>query len=267
MQDGLIKVPISRVEPNRSQPRQTFDETSLQSLAESIAAYGLLQPLTVRAIDNGYYQIIAGERRWRACRMAGLQEVPVRVIQVDERTTQEIALVENLQREDLSPVEEALGYRQLTADYGMSISDVARAVGKDRASVSNMLRLLSLPKGVLQMLSDGRITPGHARALLPLPSEEMIVSMAEQIQAKQLSVRQVESLVSGVLKRSKAATKEENLTVNEVDYAAVFSRQLSEKLGRKVNIVDGQKKGRIIIEYYGADDRERLLTKLSSLEN
>lgn len=260
--DEVMKmVPISKVEPNREQPRSTFDETALQTLAESIENHGLLQPLTVRELDRGYYQIIAGERRWRAARMAGLQKVPVRVIEADDQLVQEMALVENLQREDLSPIEEALGYKRLESKYNMSIADIARAVGKDRSSVANMMRLLALPDEIQEMLSAGVLTTGHARALLPLPTDEVKITIANQVISKGLSVRQVETLVAAMLKapKAKAATR------SEIDYADLAGQELSSKLGRKVTIVEGLKKGHIELEYYGADDREALLKMLASL--
>lgn len=260
--EQLKVVPISRVEPNREQPRSTFDEAALQALAESIEKHGLLQPLTVREIDGGYYQIIAGERRWRAARLAGLLTIPVRIIEADDRMVQEMALVENLQREDLSPIEEALGYKQLDEKYGMSVADIARAVGKDRSSVSNMIRLLALPDEIQKMLSAGVLTTGHARALLPLPADDVKIAIAKQVVGKGLSVRQVETLVASLLKEPKAKAS----VSGEIDYAAIAGRELSSKLGRKVTIVEGQKKGHIELEYYGADDREALLQKLASLD-
>lgn len=255
-------LPISRVEPRSGQPRTVFDEPALQELSESIAVHGVLQPITVRRLDSGYYQIIAGERRWRAARMAGLAEVPVRVIEADDRKAQELALVENLQREDLNPMEEAKGYRALMEDFGLTQEAVALSVGKSRPAVANALRLLALPEAVANMLAAGDISSGHARALLPLENSLLQLNTAKQIAEKGLSVRQTESLVASLLRVPKKAKENDP---NTIDYAAVMGAQLGQVLGRKVNIVDGRKKGRIELEYYGADDREDLLRALMTL--
>lgn len=255
-------LPISRVEPRSGQPRTVFDETALQDLSESIALHGVLQPITVRELDNGYYQIIAGERRWRASRMAGLTEIPARVIEADDRKVQEIALVENLQREDLNPLEEARGYKALMEEFGLTQEAVSQSVGKSRSAVANALRLLNLQPDVAEMLENGELSMGHARALLPLEDAEKQSAAAKQVVEKGLSVRQTEALVAALLKAPK---QKEPKKPNEVDYAAVMSAQLGEALGRKVNIVDGRKRGRIELEYYGADDREALLQALMQL--
>ena len=256
-------LPISRVEPRSGQPRTTFDEPALQELAESIAQHGLLQPITVRRLDGGYYQIIAGERRWRAARMAGLAEIPARIIDADDQKTQELALVENLQREDLNPLEEARGYKALMEDFGLTQEAVSQSVGKSRPTIANALRLLSLSGEVAAMLEKGDISPGHARALLPLEDPDKQLEAAKLIVEKNLSVRQTEALVAALLKAPKETTASRSAAV---DYAAVMSAQLGQALGRKVNIVDGRKKGRIELEYYGADDREALLSALMTLK-
>ena len=256
-------LPISRVEPRTGQPRTVFDEPALQELSESIAAHGVLQPITVRKLDSGYYQIIAGERRWRAARMAGLTEVPVRIIEADDRKAQELALVENLQRENLNPMEEAKGYRALMDDFGLTQEAVSLSVGKSRPAVANALRLLALPDAVADMLENGSISSGHARALLPIEDAHLQLETAKQIVDKGLSVRQTEALVASLLKGPK---KKADKDPNAIDYAAVMGTQLGQLLGRKVNIVDGRKKGRIELEYYGADDREALLHALMSLK-
>lgn len=255
-------LPISRVEPRSGQPRTVFDETALQDLSDSIALHGVLQPITVRKLDNGYYQIIAGERRWRASRMAGLTEIPARVVEADDRKVQELALVENLQREDLNPLEEARGYKALMEEFGLTQEAVSQSVGKSRSAVANALRLLNLQADVAKMLENGELSMGHARALLPLEEAEKQLAAARQVVEKGLSVRQTEALAAALLKapKQKAAKK-----ADEVDYAAVMSAQLGEALGRKVHIVDGRKRGRIELEYYGADDREALLTALMQL--
>ena len=256
-------LPISKVEPRTGQPRTQFDEEALQELSESIAQHGLLQPITVRKLDSGYYQIIAGERRWRASRMAGLTEVPVRIIDADDQKVQELALVENLQREDLNPMEEARGYRALMDEFGLTQESVSQSVGKSRPTIANSLRLLSLRGEVAEMLETGVISSGHARALLPIDDAEMQLQLAKQIAEKGLSVRQTESLVASVLK---VPDKKKEKDPGAVDYAAVMGAQLGQALGRKVNIVDGRKRGRIELEYYGADDREALLQALMTLK-
>ena len=255
-------LPISKVEPRSGQPRTTFDEEALQELADSISQHGVLQPVTVRALDGGYYQIIAGERRWRAARMAGLDEIPARIIEADDRKAQELALVENLQREDLNPMEEARGYRALMDEFGLTQEAVSQSVGKSRPAVANALRLLNLDPEVASMLEGGLLSTGHARALLPLPAAAQLEA-AKLIVARGYSVRQAEALAASLL-RAPAIKKEKDR--GAVDYAAVMSAQLGEALGRKVNIVDGRKRGRIELEYYGADDREALLKALLSLK-
>ena len=257
------KVPISRVEPRTGQPRTVFDEEALQELSESIAQHGLLQPITVRKLDSGYYQIIAGERRWRASRMAGLTEVPVRIIDADDQKVQELALVENLQREDLNPMEEARGYRALMDEFGLTQETVSQSVGKSRPAIANALRLLSLPEAIAEMLENGYLSAGHARTLLPIEDPILQLEAAKQVIEKGLSVRQTESLAASLLRTPKEKSKKDP---NAVDYAAVMGAQLGQALGRKVNIVDGRKRGRIELEYYGADDREALLQALMALK-
>ncbi len=257
-------LPISRVEPRSGQPRTIFDEPALQELADSISLHGVLQPITVRRLDSGYYQIITGERRWRAARKAGLTEIPARVIEADDRKAQELALVENLQREDLNPMEEAQGYKALMDDHGLTQEEVAVSVGKSRSAIANSLRLLALPETIAGMLESGQITTGHARALLPLQDEKIQWEAAKKIVERDLSVRQTETLVNGLLKKPKHT----DLTDDDgVDYAAEMSAQLGQALGRKVHIIDGRKRGRIELEYYGADDREALLQALMNLKN
>ncbi len=254
-------LPISRVEPRTGQPRTRFDEPALQELADSIAQHGLLQPITVRKLDSGYYQIIAGERRWRAARLAGLTEVPVRIVEADDRQAQELALVENLQREDLNPMEEARGYRTLMEEHGLTQEAVSQSVGKSRSAVANALRLLTLPDALAAMVEKGELSSGHARALLPIRDEALQLEAARQVLAKGLSVRQAEALAAALIR----APKKEK-PAPAVDYAAHVSEELGQALGRKVHIVDGRKKGRIELEYYGADDREALLQALFTLK-
>ncbi len=255
-------LPISKVEASSFQPRERFDEEGLQALADSIATHGVLQPITVRRLASGYYQIIAGERRWRAARMAGLSEIPARVVEADDRGAMELALVENLQREDLNPVEEARGFKALIEDFGFTQEVAAKRVGKSRPAIANALRLLSLPEKVLSLLESGSLSPGHARALLPLENRELICAFAETIVRQGLSVRQAELLVK---KRLSSAEKRPKAADAAALYVAELEESLISKLGRKVHISHGPKKGKIEIEYYGNEDLDRLIKALSSL--
>lgn len=257
----LMSLPISKVEPRLEQPREYFDEAALQDLADSIAQYGLIQPITVRKLDTGYYQIIAGERRWRASRLAGLTEVPVRVIEADDRRTAELALVENLQREDLNPIEEAKGYRTLIEEYGLTQEEAAKSVGRSRPAITNAMRLLSLSAPVLEMVEKGELSAGHARALVPISDEKLQLEAANEVKSKNLSVRKTEQLAARITKVPKAEKPASGPLA--VDYSAEVSNQLTAVLGRKVRLVDGKKTGRIEIEFYGADDREALIALLS----
>lgn len=256
------KLPISKVEPRRDQPRYAFDEDALAELTESVRQYGVIQPITVRAIDGGYYQIIAGERRWRAARAAGLTEVPVRIIEADDRRAMELALVENLQREDLNPIEEARGFRTLMEDYGLTQEEAASSVGKSRPAVANALRLLSLTPAVLSLVEEGQLSAGHARALIPIRDEKMQLEAAETVIARGLSVRQTEALAARLAKAQSAPKKEEGPSAVSVDYVREVERELENALGRKVKLVDGRKKGKIEIEFYGSEDREKLIENL-----
>ena len=256
----LLHLPISKVEPRLEQPREYFDENALQDLADSIAQYGLIQPITVRKLDTGYYQIIAGERRWRASRLAGLTEVPVRVIEADDRRTAELALVENLQREDLNPIEEAKGYRTLIEEYGLTQEEAAKSVGRSRPAITNAMRLLSLSAPVLEMVEKGELSAGHARALVPISDEKLQWEAANEVKNKNLSVRKTEQLAARLTKEPKAEKPANDPLA--VDYSAEVSNQLTAALGRRVRLVDGKKTGRIEIEFYGADDREALIALL-----
>jgi len=259
----LQNLPITKVEPRQEQPREIFDEQALQELADSIAQYGLIQPITARKLDSGYYQIIAGERRWRAARMAGLTEVPVRVIEADDRRVAELALVENLQREDLNPIEEARGYRALIDEYGLTQEETAKSVGRSRPAITNAMRLLSLCPSVLELVEQGKLSAGHARALVPILDEKIQSTAAKEVVDKGLSVRQTEQLAARLLKPPKKQPEPEGVSV---DYAAEVANRLSASLGRKVKLVDGKKIGRIEIEFYGADDREALISALEGLK-
>ena len=255
-------LPIQKVEPNRNQPRQDFDEEELAALAESLAEHGIIQPLTVRELDSGYYQIIAGERRWRAARIAGLTEVPVVVIEADEQKVMELALIENLQRQDLNPVEEALGYRALMEDFGLTQEDAAQRVGKSRPAVANALRLLNLSDAILEKVRNGSLSAGHARALLSVKSEKKQLELMQKIIALGLSVRQAELLCKN-LSREPAPEKPVSLAV---DYVAECEKQLSKHLGRGVKIVNGKRKGRFELEFYGQEDLQILLDALLKLK-
>ena len=259
----LLILPISKVEPRIDQPREYFDQQALQELADSIAQYGLIQPITVRKLETGYYQIIAGERRWRASRLAGLKEVPVRVIEADDRRTAELALVENLQREDLNPIEEAKGYKTLIEEFGLTQEEAAKSVGRSRPSITNALRLLSLSPKVLEMVEKNELSAGHARALISINDDKKQLDAAKEVREKGLSVRKTEQLAAKLAKEPEPE-KEEDKKIS-VDYAAEISDQLSKSLGRKVRLTDGKKTGKIEIEFYGADDRENLIGLLKSL--
>ena len=254
-------LPIHRVEPNPNQPRRDFDEEELQALADSIATHGVVQPLTVRQLSSGYYQIIAGERRWRAARIAQLKEIPAVIIEADDKKTMELALIENLQRQDLNPVEEAMGYRSLMDDYGLTQEDAAKRVGKSRPAVANALRLLSLCDEVLEMVRSGKLSAGHARAVLSLKSEKAQKEAANKIVNLGLSVRQAELLCKN-LGKEPAPEKEPTLAVN---YVAECEKYLSKHLGRGVKIVNGKRKGRFELEFYGQEDLQVLLDALMKI--
>ena len=259
---GSLSLPISQVETCSSQPRKRFDDESLQELADSISQHGIIQPLTVRKLSSGYYQIIAGERRWRAARLAGLQEVPVIVIEADDRKAAELAMIENLQREDLNPMEEAAGFQSLIESYHMTQEEAAQRVGKSRSAVTNALRLLGLTPSVRKLGEEGKLSAGHARALVPL-SPSLQESAANAIVSGGLSVRQTEALV----KRLSAEKKEaQDKDPDEVDYLAEAQNELKARLCRGVKIVPGRKKGRIELEYYGVDDLNDLLDALAVIK-
>ena len=259
----LLTLPISKVEPRKDQPREYFDQQALQELADSISQYGLIQPITVRKLNTGYYQIIAGERRWRASRLAGLTEVPVRVIEADDRKTAELALVENLQREDLNPIEEAKGYKTLIDEFELTQEEAAKSVGRSRPAITNALRLLSLSPKVLEMVEKNKLSAGHARALISIADDRKQLDAANEVLEKGLSVRKTEQLAARLSKEPEPE-KEEDRKIS-VDYAAEISDQLSKSLGRKVKLTDGKKTGKIEIEFYGADDREDLIELLRGL--
>lgn len=259
-------LPISQVESCASQPRKQFDPDALADLADSIRQHGIIQPLTVRKLQSGYYQIIAGERRWRACRMAGLVEVPVRVIEADDRRVAELALVENLQREDLNPIEEALGYKSLIEEYGLTQEEASKSVGRSRPAIANAMRLLSLSKEVLPLVEDGTLSAGHARALLPISDPAEQLKAARAVIDGGLSVRKTEQLAAKTVKKLTEEPETESKTdALMVDYIAETEDYLSRSLARKVALEQKRKGGRIILEFYDSDDREALISNLARM--
>lgn len=255
-------LPLYKVEPNPDQPRQDFDEEELQALADSISVHGVIQPLTVRQLPSGYYQIIAGERRWRAARLANLSDIPAIIIEADDKKATELALIENLQRQDLNPVEEALGYQCLIEEYGLTQEDAAKQVGKSRPTVANALRLLGLCPEVLEKLRKGELTAGHARAILTLKSEKKQQEATQKIISLSLSVRQAETLCKNMAKDPISKEK----TVFAVDYVAECEKTLSKHLGRGVKIINGKRKGKFELEFYGQEDLQNLLDALMKLK-
>ena len=259
-----LYLPISQIETYADQPRKHFDEDALSDLADSIREHGIIQPLTVRKLSSGYYQIIAGERRWRAARLAGLTQVPAIVIEADDRKMTELALIENLQREDLNPIEEAEGYKRLMDSYKMTQEEAAARVGKSRSAVANSLRLLGLCAEVRKLLEDGKLSSGHARALLPLKADAQ-KKAADAVLSHGLSVRQTEALAKklSAQKKDKPLSPEAALSDS---YGKLAAQELSAKLGRACRIVSGKKKGKIELEYYGMDDLNDLLESLAALK-
>ena len=262
-QQEVTRLPLQKVEPNPNQPRRRFDEEELQSLVDSIAEHGILQPLAVRAMEGGFYQIIAGERRWRAARLAGLKEVPVVVVEADDRTVMELALIENLQRQDLNPMEEAEGYRVLTEEYGLTQEQAAARVGKSRPAVANALRLLALPEDVRSLVEKGELSAGHARAVLSLPTPARQRAAAQKILTLRLSVRQAEAMCKRLAAEEK---KPEPAKRPAVNYIAECEKALTRRLDRKVRIVGGKRKGRFELEFYGEEDLQRLYEALLALD-
>ena len=250
---------ISEIEPNRDQPRKAFSDEAITALADSIREHGMLQPILVRPISTGGYQIVAGERRWRAARMAGLDEVPVNIRELSDLETMQIAIIENLQRENLNPVEEAAGYAELIDKYGMTQEKVAKMVGRSRSAVANAVRLLSLPERVLKMLENGDISSGHARALLGFEDEEMLIARAAD---GGLTVRQVEKAAQKSAEHSEeAAASASNKKID--NYFKEMELSLNERLGRKVKVDYGKNKGALILEFYDKNDLAALAEKLA----
>lgn len=263
-ENGSVYLPIAKVEPGLNQPRKQFDEESLNDLADSVREHGIIQPLTVRRLSSGYYQIIAGERRWRAAKIAGLSEVPAVIVEADDRKVMELGLIENLQREDLNPMEEADGYLALKEEFGMTQEEIAQRMGKSRPAIANALRLTALPSLLRDMVVDGDLSAGHARTLLALPREDLQEKAAQMVVSRELSVRQTEALVKSLqleVKPGKSkGVDEQRIYLDEIE------KNLSNRLGRKVSIAAGKKKGKIELEYYDLDDLETLLSLLESLK-
>lgn len=258
---GIIEVSIYDIDPNPDQPRRNFDQESIQELSKSIQEHGLVQPIIVKASANNRYTIVAGERRWRAARAAGLDKIPVIIRDFNEKEMLEIALIENLQREDLNPIEEAEGINSLIENHGLTQEQVAERLGKSRPSIANSLRLLKLPKEVKNLLEEGKISTGHARALLALKSHSQIIEMAELIVEKDLNVRETESLIKRI--KEKKATKKKSKTSEKPSFILELENRMEEYFGTRVTIQQGKKKGVIEIEYYSNDDLERIIKMIS----
>ena len=263
--EGSVTLPISQVEPGLNQPRKRFDQEALADLAESIRIHGIIQPLTVRRLSTGYYQIIAGERRWRAAKLAGLTEVPAVIMEADDRKVMELGLIENLQREDLNPAEEARGYQTLMEEYGLTQEQVAQQMGKSRPAIANTLRLLALPEDIMKLVEEGQLSAGHARAILGAPTPAMQRQAAKKVVEGQLSVRQTEALIKALQKQAQEKPKPagEDLSL----YLGELEKDLSGRLGRKVKIAHRGKRGKIELEYYDSQDLEGLLALLQSLND
>ena len=262
---GVTMLRIADLEPRKNQPRKVFDREALQQLADSIAAHGVIQPVAVRESAGGFYEIIAGERRWRAAKMAGLSEIPAVVLTADDQKTAELALIENIQREDLNPIEEAKAYEKLLTEYGLTQEKLSLSVGKSRSSIANALRLLDLTEGALNLLSDGKISVGHAKVLLGLEDRSQMDGAAEQIVAHEMSVRETEALVKKINKCSVTEPVEEIEDVPaipKVDYVAELENRVSTRLGRKVKIQGKGKSKRIELYFEDNEDLEELIMKV-----
>ena len=263
---GSVSLPLAQVEPGLKQPRKRFDEETLADLADSIRTHGIIQPLTVRRLSSGYYQIIAGERRWRAAKLAGLSEVPAVIIEADDRKVMELGLIENLQREDLNPMEEAMGYRTLMEEYGLTQEETAQRVGKSRPAVANALRLIALPDAIRHLVEEGQLSAGHDRALLSISSSTLQKKLAQKIIAEGLSVRQTEALAK---RFAREEAQEETAYAAPPDsmklYRDAAAKDLTTRWGRKVSITMGPKKGKLEFEFYNDEDLTELLDRLSDL--
>ena len=263
--DGSLSVKITDIDPNKNQPRKLFFDDSLEELAESIRIHGILQPLALRRAEGGRYQIIAGERRFRAAKRAGLTEVPAVLVDADDRAVAELALIENLQREDLNPVEEAEGFKALIEEFSLTQEEAAERLGKSRSSLTNAMRLLSLSGEALALLREGKIERGHAKVILGLSDKAKQTEAANIVAERGLNVRQTEELVRR-MNKSTLRAPEAASEVIEVDYIAALERDLTKSLGRKVKLSHGKKRGKLEIEYYGNDDLDLLIKALSKIK-
>ena len=261
-ESGVSTLPMTLIEPNSAQPRKNFDPEAMRELTHSIAMHGVVSPITVRRAGDGYYQIIAGERRWRAARSAGLTEIPALVIEADDKTVMELALIENLQRQDLNPIEEAQGYHSLMEEYGLTQEQVAERVGKSRPAVANALRLLSLPEEAQTMLADGTLSAGHARAVLAIKDERLRTRETLEKMAG-MSVRQAEKFAKSLDRAQPAPAQPAERF--EADYSAALAARLESALGRRVRIEHGKTSGTVSLEFYGDEDLERLAEALEKL--
>ncbi len=262
---GVVTLRLSEIEPNRDQPRKIFSEEALNELADSIREHGVLQPLLVRPLPGGSYQLVAGERRWRASRMAGLQEVPVVIREMDEEQAMEIALIENLQREDLNAIEEATGYKQLMERYGMTQEQVAKRVGKSRPAIANALRLLNLPQKVMDMVGEGEVSPGHARALLAFDDQDRIVEIAQKVKTGKYSVRDIERMAKNQDEKKEKAAKapEEPAWGGKSAFLTEMEIAMSMEMGRKVRIISNGEGGTLQIQFWDEEDLKSLAEKFA----
>lgn len=252
--EGIVEIKLTEIEPNKEQPREVFDEEKLIDLAESIKEHGVISPIIVKKEKNGYYKIIAGERRWRASKMAKISTIPAIIKDFEDEKAYEIALIENLQRQDLNPIEEAKGYKRLMEEFNLTQEAVSQKVSKARSQIANSLRLLNLPKAAFSLLESGKISVGHAKVLLSIENTDRIEELAELVAEKGITVRELEKLVSSS-KREKTEKKEDlDTKLAFID----FEKRASDTLGTKVKIHSGKKKGKIEIEYYGYEDLERI---------
>lgn len=261
---NITMLRVSEIEPNPNQPRRDFDSEALSNLAESIAAHGLIQPIVVRSAGNnsGYYQIIAGERRWRASKMAGLTEIPVIIMEIDDKKSAQVALIENVQRENLNPIEEALAYKELVDEYSMTQEDVSRQIGKSRSAVANTIRLLDLPEKVCELVKLGKLSAGHARALLGLKREDDMLSAANTVIKKNYSVRETEFLVKQLNKTYSELEKIKTKSKLEVDYTNELAKKMTSKIGHKVTILKKGKNQKIQIHFSNDEELDAIVGKI-----
>lgn len=252
---------ITEIEPNREQPRKNFSDEAITALAESIRDHGMLQPILVRPMEDGSYRIVAGERRWRAARMLGLDEVPVNIKEMTDTEAAQLALIENLQRENLNPVEEAMGFKELIEKYGMTQDAVAKTIGRSRSSVSNSMRILALPDRILNMVEDGELSLGHAKALLSFENEDLMIATAVKATNGGLTVRQVERAAQKSLENEDEQSEKSNRRID--NYFVEVELSLKEALGRKVKVDYGKNKGALTLEFYDKDDLAAIVKRLA----